>query len=272
MKLLALIVVVVAAAVVGGVTAYFLLSSNKPAQGSPAVAYFCAGYSPYTAAPIQAIQLAEKGQLQNSIAYQGQTFCIGAKLSSSQLQYLKNLTATSYLVGSQNAKVVVIEYLDTTCPYCALFDYQYGALLSQYIQNGTVLYAVRYFPTHTAGFLQENQPQLFAAGVETWLALTCIYNKTGGAAFYTALGSVYEIAARYIIYYLQTGNATVLNIYPYAQLQYVSSQYPQCRVNATAAQLVATAQGAQNDVSAAANALGIPSTMLGTPLFIIYRS
>ncbi|MEL9990363.1 MAG: thioredoxin domain-containing protein [Thermoproteus sp.] len=269
MRLLALIVVVVAVAVVGGVAAYFLLSGNKSTQGGSGIAYFCAGYSP---APIQALQLVKEGQLQGSITYQGQTLCIGVKLTQSQLQYLKNITATSYLVGSKNAKVIVLEYLDATCPYCALFDYQYGALLSQYIQNGTVLYAVRYFPTHTAGFLQENQPQLFAAGVETWLALTCVYNKTGSAEFYMALDSIYRIATSYILSYLQTGNASALNVYPYVQLEYMASQYPQCRVNATSAQLVAVAQGAQNDVAAVANALGIPSNMLGTPLFIIYRS
>ncbi len=270
MKVLAIAVVAAAVVVLGGVLAYFLVLRGGSGQPqSSGIAYFCAGLSP---APLQAIRLVESGQLQSTITYQGQPMCIGAKLSPQQLQYLKNLTSTSLPVGSKDAKVVVIEYFDPTCPYCALFDAQYGALLNQYIQNGTVLYAVRYFPTHVIGYLQQGPPQAFAAGVEAWLALPCIYNKAGSTAFLDALHTIYGIAAMYIANYLQTGNATALNVYPLVQLSYINSQYPQCVVNASGSQLVDVVQSAENAVAAEAKAVGIPNNMLGTPLFVIYSS
>ena len=267
MKILLVVVVAVAVAVTGGVLAYFLIPRGGGPQGS-GIAYFCVGSSP---ALLQAIQLVESGRLQSSIAYQGQTLCVGTKLSQQQIQYLKNLTSTSPAVGSSDAKVVVLEYLDPTCPYCALFDAQYGAVLDQYIRNGTVLYAVRYFPTHVLGYLQQGQPQLFDAGVRTWLGLICIYNRNGSAAFLDSLRAVYAIAASYIINYLQTGNATALDVYPLREISYINSTYPQCAVNISSSQLMETAQSALNAASAEAKALGIPNDMLGTPLFVIYR-
>lgn len=270
MNKLVLAVVVAAVVVIGGVLAYFLVlrSQGGSSQGGPGIAYFCAGFSP---GPIQAIQLAERGVFQSSITYQGQTLCMGVKLTQQQAQYLKNLVSSSFVVGSSDAKVIVLEYLDPTCPYCSLFEAQYGQALRQYVQNGTVLYAVRYFPTHVLGFLQGGPQQDFVAGVETWLGLTCIYNKTGASQFYNALSSIYDMAAAYIVQYLQTGNSTLLNLYPLAQISYIQSQYPQCYVNASPQQLVALVQNADNAVSADANVLGIPNNMLGTPLFVIYR-
>ncbi|KUO88180.1 MAG: protein-disulfide isomerase [Thermoproteus sp. JCHS_4] len=266
MKVLLVAVVAVAVAVTGGVLAYFLIPRGGGPQG-PGIAYFCAGFSP---APLQAIQLVESGRLQSSIAYQGQTLCVGTRLSQQQIQYLRNLTSASPAVGSSDAQVVVLEYLDPTCPYCALFDAQYGAVLDQYIRNGTVLYAVRYFPTHVLGYLQQGQPQQFDAGVRTWLGLMCIYNRNGSAAFSESLRAVYAIAASYIVNYLRTGNATALDVYPLREISYIGSAYPQCAVNASSSQLVETAQSAINAVSAEAKALGIPNDMLGTPLFVIY--
>ncbi len=269
MNKLAVVVAIIAVVAIGSVLAYYLVQRNQGAGGSGAgIAYFCAGYSP---APLQAIRLAERGVFQSSITEQGQTLCVGARLSPQQIQYLKNLVSSSFVVGSSDAKVVVIEYLDPTCPFCALFEAQYGQAIKQYIQNDTILYAVRFFPTHVIGYLQGGPQEDFVAGVETWLGLTCIYNKTGASQFYDALSSIYELAAGYIAQYLQTGNSTLLDVYPLAQISYIKSQYPQCYISSSPQRLAALVQSAANAMSSEASALGIPNNMLGTPLFIIFR-
>jgi hypothetical protein len=264
MKMTVIITIIVAVSTIGGVLAYFMFSQPGPAQSS-GFAYICVGYSP---GPLLAVQLAESGQYQSSITYQGQTLCVGARLNAQQMQYLRNLTAASPQVGSSKAKVVVLEYLDPTCPYCALFDVDYGDIMSQYIANGTVLYAVRFLPTHLLGYEEQGSYPPFAAGIDTWLGLTCIYNRSGGEEFYRALNMIYRIA----ISYLETGNSTAMYIYPLAQFEYIKYQYPQCAINATTSQLLALIQNANSATAAEARRLGIPDYLLSTPLFIVYRN
>lgn len=51
------------------------------------------------------------------------------------------------LKGLRSAKVVVVEFSDYQCPYCArYFRETYGRLEEEYIRTGKILYALRDFP------------------------------------------------------------------------------------------------------------------------------
>lgn len=228
----------VALAVVA-ITAAVLLSLPRPN------AYLCLGNTP---AVLDAVRLAERGAFQVFLYYKGWVVCIAVHVREDVVMQ------SAYTVGSPGARVVVVYFTDPTCPYCALFHVDYGEALRQYVQNGTVLLAVRYFPAHTASLSGE----LFNASVATWLALRCVYEREGGEAFYRALDEVFKIAASHI----RAGNDT----YPLAQWEYAKTL---CPVNAT--DYVQVVAAAQEEVFKTAEELGIPRDAIGTPMFIIFR-
>ncbi|MFB6490979.1 MAG: thioredoxin domain-containing protein [Thermoproteus sp. AZ2] len=273
MKGIALAAIIAAVAAVAIGLAYYFTAyrgaSPGPSQPSVAYAYISAAASP---APLLAIQYLEHGQYMASMTYQGQEIAVGERLTPQQSSLLSQLVANSTLVfGSPNAKIVVLEYLDPTCPYCAIFSVEYFSYLHQYIENGTVLYVVRYMPTHVWGYIQQGSyyPQSFIAGVDAWPSLECIYQKYGAEKALNATETIYDIAAYYIYLYTQTNNATYLVVYPLAEKAYLDNNYPQCAYNLTLSQAQALAQAAYNQATSEASALGVPNNMLGTPLFIV---
>ncbi|MBP1449815.1 MAG: thioredoxin domain-containing protein [Thermoproteus sp.] len=258
---------VIAAAVM--LLAYYLIAGRAPAP-SVGVIYFSAGASP---APLQAIGYVERGQLYSTVTIGGQAAALGRGLTPELRGALAGLIANSTMkFGSPNAPVVVVEYLDPTCPYCAVFSAAYFNYLLQYINNGTVLYVIRYFPTHVLGYLQPGgyYPQAFNAGVESWLSLECIYKRHGPAAALNATEGMYEVAAYYLSAYMQTNNSTYLLIYPIAEKRYLESRYPDCAYNLPTDQLEVVVAQAERQITAEAKALGIPNEMLGTPLFVVF--
>jgi protein-disulfide isomerase len=265
MRLAAIIAVVAVLAI--GLAYYFMAYRGASPGPSQPYAYISAGASP---APLLAIQYLEHGQYAAEITYQGQEVAVGMRLTSLQASFLSQLVANSTLVfGSPNAKIVVLEYIDPTCPFCALFSAEYFNYLRQYIENGTVLYVVRYMPTHVWGYIQQGSPQSFIAGVDAWPSLECVYQKYGAEAALNATETIYDIAASYIYLYIQTNNTAYLVAYPLAERAYLGGAYPQCAYNLTLAQAQALAQAAFNQAMSEASTLGVPNNMLGTPLFIV---
>ncbi|CCC80951.1 DsbA family protein [Thermoproteus tenax] len=258
----ALIIAAVGVVIIAGAVAAIIAMGGQHQQNKH-IAYFCAGATP---AVFQAIHLAEAGALEGQIAYEGQTVCVGVQLAEGQYEYLLSLLNSSMRVGSGG--VAVVEYLDPTCPYCALFYALYGGGLGSYVENGTVTLAVRYFPTHVFSYYQEGQYEAFDAGVEAWLYWQCAYRQ---GRLMEAVEGTYAVAARYIEDYLRTGNSTDLSVYPLAELSYLSQSLPGCHVNATTAQLAQLVQSALGQVSSEAQRMGVPQSMLGTPLFVVFR-
>jgi protein-disulfide isomerase len=54
------------------------------------------------------------------------------------------VTAADHIVGSRDAKVVIVEYSDTECPFCKVFHNTLRQVMSDY--NGKVAWVYRQFP------------------------------------------------------------------------------------------------------------------------------
>jgi len=94
-----------------------------------------------------AVDYAEKGNT-TMLTYQGQVLGYGFRANSTQVNVINSIISSGLGIGNPGASVVVIEYLDPECPYCALFQVEYGSALDSMVINGSVLYVIQYFPTH----------------------------------------------------------------------------------------------------------------------------
>jgi hypothetical protein len=112
------------------------------------VTYVLAGASPLV---FSAINYAEAGNT-TVFTYQGQVLGYGFRANSTQVNVVNSIISSGLGIGNPGASVVVIEYLDPECPYCALFQVEYGSALDSMVINGSVLYVIHYFPTHVLSY------------------------------------------------------------------------------------------------------------------------
>ncbi len=112
------------------------------------VTYILAGASPYV---FYAINYSKAGNI-TTFTYQGQELGYGFKANSTQVSLINELVTTGLGVGDPNMNVTVIEFLDPECPYCAIFQLEYGGYLDSLISHGSIYYVIQYFPTHVLGY------------------------------------------------------------------------------------------------------------------------
>lgn len=70
-----------------------------------------------------------------------------AKVSAAAAEAIKPLQPADHLFGNKAAKVMIIEYSDTECPFCKQFHNTLHQLVTDY--NGQVAWVFRHFPVHT---------------------------------------------------------------------------------------------------------------------------
>ncbi len=99
-----------------------------------------------------------------------------AKVSAAAAEAIKPLLPTDHLLGNKAAKVMIIEYSDTECPFCKQFHNTLHQLVSEY--NGQVAWAFRHFPVHTKS-------------VHEGSALECAAEIGGNAAFWKYADKVF---------------------------------------------------------------------------------
>ncbi|GAB6945931.1 hypothetical protein JCM16161A_00610 [Vulcanisaeta sp. JCM 16161] len=112
------------------------------------ITYVLAGASPYV---FNAINDALRGNI-TVFTYQGQELGYGFRANSTQVSLIGELISSGLRIGNPNANITVIEFLDPECPYCAIFQVEYGRSLEAMINSGYVYYVIQYFPTHVLGY------------------------------------------------------------------------------------------------------------------------
>jgi hypothetical protein len=112
------------------------------------ITYVLAGASPFV---FEAINYAKAGNI-TVLTYQGQELGYGFRANSTQVSVINGIISSGLRVGNVSSPIVVIEYLDPECPYCALFQVEYGGALERLVTSGSVFYVVGYFPTHVLGY------------------------------------------------------------------------------------------------------------------------
>ncbi len=88
-----------------------------------------------------------------------------------------------YIRGNPNAKVVVVEYSDTECPFCKRFHSTMKSLADTYGKDGTVAWVYRNFPIE----------QLHARAQKEAEALLCAGKLGGTNGFWNYTDRVYTV-------------------------------------------------------------------------------
>lgn len=105
-------------------------------------------------------------------------------------QNIKPVTENDHIIGNPNAKVKIIEYSDTSCPFCKVFHNTMRQIMASYGSGGNVAWVYRNYPLDKPGVngsvLHPN------AGYEAQ-ALECAADQGGNESFWKYTNRLYEI-------------------------------------------------------------------------------
>jgi protein-disulfide isomerase len=94
---------------------------------------------------------------------------------------MRGVSPNEHILGSPDAKVVIVEYSDTECPYCKVFHETMHRIIDEYGKDGTVAWVYRHFPLI----------QLHSKAVTEAEATECAAELGGNTAFWNYLDQVY---------------------------------------------------------------------------------
>lgn len=94
------------------------------------------------------------------------------------------VTSADHILGNPNAKVVIVEYSDTECPYCKSFHATMNRIMSEYGDSGQVAWVYRHFPIE----------KLHPIKAQNEAEATECANKLGGnTKFWEYINKLFEI-------------------------------------------------------------------------------
>lgn len=205
-----------------------------------------------------------------NFTYKGREIGITYVANATQVGMINQLISTGLGFGNPSAKVVLIEFMDPTCPFCAEFGVEYGNYLNDLISKGAVYYVVQYFPTHVLSYYPTDN-ETFMDGVEDWIGLRCVYYEYGPGSALSLIHEFDQINYLYNTKYSETGNTTYYLLYPVLEYEFLARNYPNCAFNYSMTYLMNYVNNALNNMTMVQGIMNIPSSLMGTPLFIIYN-
>ncbi|MFA6270330.1 MAG: DsbA family protein [Candidatus Paceibacterota bacterium] len=95
---------------------------------------------------------------------------------------VRPVDANDHVLGSAKARVLVIEYSDTECPYCKVFHNTMISIMQEYGKDEQVAWVYRHLPI----------PQLHSKAPKEAEALECAGNLGGNSKFWEYTNKLYE--------------------------------------------------------------------------------
>jgi protein-disulfide isomerase len=103
------------------------------------------------------------------------------KQAEAGLNMVREISKDDHIRGNPNAKIIVIEYSDTECPFCSRFHETMKKVMDVYGKTGDVAWVYRHFP------LDQLHPRARTEAIAT----ECV-NEIGGAdKFWAFIDSLY---------------------------------------------------------------------------------
>ena len=102
--------------------------------------------------------------------------------TETSLGKIRKITSNDHILGNPNAKLLIVEYSDTECPYCKMFHNTMHKIVSEYGSNGDVAWVYRHFPID----------QLHPKSRKEAEATECANEIGGPAKFWEYINMVYE--------------------------------------------------------------------------------
>ncbi|MFA6404887.1 MAG: thioredoxin domain-containing protein [Candidatus Paceibacterota bacterium] len=103
---------------------------------------------------------------------------------------IRPISSTDHILGNPNAKVKIVEYSDTACPYCKMFNETMVQIMDEYGPKGEVAWIYRHFPLDKpdqTGYIKHKN-----AGNEAQ-ALECASSLGGNDKFWQYEKALYNI-------------------------------------------------------------------------------
>ncbi len=106
------------------------------------------------------------------------------QMESKQLaNAIKPIDASDHIIGSPEARIIVVEYSDTECPYCKPFHVTMNTIMQEYGSSGDVAWVYRHYPIE----------QLHANSIKEAEATECAAKLGGNSKFWEYINKVYEM-------------------------------------------------------------------------------
>jgi protein-disulfide isomerase len=115
-----------------------------------------------------------------------------ANAVASAPQQVKAVTASDHILGNPNAKIKIVEYSDTSCPFCKMFHTTMRQVMNTYGKSGEVAWVYRHFPIDKPGTRPDGGTLHPNAGHEAQ-ALECAGAIGGNDKFWQYTNRVYEL-------------------------------------------------------------------------------
>lgn len=96
---------------------------------------------------------------------------------------LDPVTASDHIIGNPNAKVIIVEYSDTECPFCKSFHATMNQIISEYGKGGQVAWVYRHFP------IANLHPKAHKEAEAT----ECAFKLGGNTKFWEYINKIFEI-------------------------------------------------------------------------------
>jgi len=96
---------------------------------------------------------------------------------------IRPIDANDHILGSSKARVLVVEYSDTECPYCKNFQTTMLSIMKDYGDNGQVAWVYRYYPI----------AELHPKSAKEAEAAECAASLGGNSKFWEYVDKIYEI-------------------------------------------------------------------------------
>ena len=95
---------------------------------------------------------------------------------------IRGVQKDDHIMGNPNAKIVIVEYSDTECPFCKQFHETMHKIIAEYGANGDVAWVYRHFPI----------PSLHPKAPKEAEALECAADQGGNEMFWKYTDKVYQ--------------------------------------------------------------------------------
>jgi len=102
------------------------------------------------------------------------------------------VSTEDHILGNPNAKIKIVEYSDTSCPFCKVFHNTMRRIISEYGKDGNVAWIYRSFPIDKPGTRPDGGILHINAGHEAQ-ALECAGSLGGNDKFWAYTNRLYEI-------------------------------------------------------------------------------
>ena len=106
----------------------------------------------------------------------------GAPVEGQVAEEIRGVQSDDHILGNPNAKIVIVEYSDTECPFCKMFHETMHKVIDQYGASGDVAWVYRQFPI----------PSLHPKAPKQAEALECATEQGGNEMFWKFTDKVYQ--------------------------------------------------------------------------------